>query len=72
MRLLGLVEGISASGYLIVRASGRLMLRIGDAVYQDGKVIGKIRDVIGPVSKPWVLVESKKKLPAGAKLYLGD
>nr|AAZ32103.1 hypothetical protein [uncultured euryarchaeote Alv-FOS5] len=72
MQLLGAIEKISASGKLIVRASGKLNLRIGQKVFLNKRPIGRIYDVIGPVSKPWVLidVENPDGL-VGKKVYLG-
>ncbi len=57
MRVLGIAENISASGKLIVRCSGRVHLRIGQKVFLNGKAVGKVHDVVGPVSRPWVLVD---------------
>ncbi len=71
MRELGLVQGISGSGKLIVRASGRLNLRIGQMVFdKKGRHIGAIWDVIGPIAKPFVLVDVIGALPKVDKLYL--
>ncbi len=70
--MLGVVEKVSASGKLILRASGKLVLRVGQKVYDGNKQVGFIWDVIGPVQKPFVLVEveSGPNQFVGKKLFL--
>ncbi len=70
MKELGIVEGVSASGKFIVRASGKIEVRINRPVFsRDGNKVGVIFDVIGPVARPWVLVDAKG-LSIGQKVYL--
>ncbi len=72
MRLLGTVIGLSASGRLLLRVSGGLHLRIGQPVFSGKSKIGRIYDVVGPVAKPWVLVDvlGDPGRFVGSKLYL--
>ena len=52
-----IVDGLSASGYLIVKCKQARKFKIGTMAIVGNKNVGKVVDVIGPVNSPWILVK---------------
>ncbi|MDN5358667.1 MAG: Gar1/Naf1 binding region [Candidatus Diapherotrites archaeon] len=47
--------------YHVIRGDGKNVPKIGAPLYsRDGKKLGVVADVFGPVSRPYVLVKGKK------------
>jgi RNA-binding protein len=60
MQFIGEIENISYNGMWILRS--QILPRIGSNVYnQQKQVVGKVMNVIGPVSSPYILVKPKSK-----------
>lgn len=60
MDLLGRLSHIAKSGNLVLR-SKRIPSIYSFVVDKNSTRIGQIRDVIGPASKPYILVKPQKK-----------
>lgn len=69
MRSLGKVIGKSASGYAILRPEQAPKPK-ASVFNLNRKKIGFVAGVIGPVSKPYVLVKSNSK--EGQELFVGE
>jgi len=72
LRKLGVILHISSHGYIILRAS--LFPKIDSSVLTKRmKKIGKVHDVFGPVTSPFVSVKPSKKIgPADLKKLQGE
>jgi RNA-binding protein len=72
LRKLGTVLHISSHGYIILRAA--LFPKIDSAVLTKRmKKIGKVHDIFGPVTSPYVSVKPSKKLvPDDLSQLLGE
>ncbi|KYH39471.1 MAG: RNA-binding protein involved in rRNA processing [Candidatus Bathyarchaeota archaeon B26-2] len=70
MNKIGRVLHISPSGKAVLKAE--TVPRIGDTVLDgDGRVVGKVFDVMGPVDSPYVEVDVKgKRKVVGRLLYV--
>lgn len=74
MKRLGVVTDVSYRGALVIHAEATP--KLGEKVYAgDGKQIGRVERVFGPVSRPYVTVKPtsrKQKLMGviGKELYL--
>jgi len=66
MRYLGIPLHIAKSGHLIVRIRSREVPPLDSPVLTSYmKVIGRIVDIIGPVSEPYAIVKLTKTLTTG-------
>jgi RNA-binding protein len=72
MKSLGSAISISASGKLVVRSEKTP--RMGSEVKdKEGRKIGKVVQIIGPVKKPFILIKPRGKSPekhVGKGLFL--
>ncbi|MEM2107944.1 MAG: Gar1/Naf1 family protein [Candidatus Bathyarchaeia archaeon] len=72
MQRLGKVLGVAPSQNIVVKADKNP--KIGSAVVDENlKVVGKVFDVIGPVSSPYAVVKPAVKEPKkliGKQLYM--
>lgn len=58
MKILGEIENVSYNGLWIIRTE--MKPKIGSNVYnQQKKLVGRIINIIGPVSRPYLLVRPK-------------
>jgi RNA-binding protein len=73
LQRLGRVQSLTPSKSLIVKATDQ-PLKIGTSVVDENlKVVGKVFDIIGPVSSPYVVVKPAVKEPEkieNKRLYL--
>lgn len=74
MQLFGEALHISKSGHLVVKST--LAPEQGARVFADKKLIGRVKEVFGPVGSPYVSVglhenANKDELP-GKQLYIGE
>lgn len=61
MRSLGKVSHVAKSGNIILK--GTTVPRLHSVVFsKDSKKIGRVRDIFGPVSGPYISVKPIKKL----------
>lgn len=74
MKLIGEIENVSHKGLWILRSE--ITPQIGSKVYnQQKKIVGRITNVIGPVTRPYLLIkpvskDSQEQLQLiGMKLY---
>ncbi len=74
MRRLGYFLHIARSGVMIVKLSIKHPPRIGTRVLgPDGRIIGKVVDIIGPVRGPYAVVKPVRrdpKLSRGTTLFM--
>ncbi len=74
MRRLGHFLHIARSGVMIVKLSIKRPPRIGTRVLgPDGRIIGKVVDIIGPVRGPYAVVKPVRrdlKLSRGTTLFM--
>ncbi len=74
MRRMGYFLHIARSGVMIVKLSIKRPPRIGTRVLgPDGKIVGKIVDIIGPVRAPYAVVKPVRrdlKLGKGTTLFM--
>lgn len=74
MRRLGYFLHIARSGVLIIKLSIKRPPRIGARVLgPDGRMIGKIVDIIGPVKGPYAVVKPVRrdlKLRKGSTIFM--
>ena len=58
MRYLGWIKDISKKGYLIAKAD--FAPAVGDQVWEGRRTIGKVVNVFGPVSSPYVSIKATR------------
>ncbi|GEM_PF-6323399 len=54
-----------------MKANQPIKVRIGSPVFYKKEKIGRIHDVIGPVSAPWILIELNKDKKGMKNEFLG-
>lgn len=70
MRLLGVVEHIVGDKAIVRIADTLVLPPIGAEVYRDNTRIGVLKDIIGPVARPYAVVVYRGEAPGpGDKLY---
>lgn len=72
LKYVGRIKDISYNGFLVAR--GEFAPRIGSEVFAGNKPLGKIVNIYGPVSKPYLSIKPKDKGPhlemVGKEIYL--
>lgn len=59
MKYIGKIENISHNGNILVR--GEFAPRIGAEVFAGNKRLGKIVNIFGPVSKPYIAIKPRRQ-----------
>lgn len=59
MKLLGTLSHVAKSGNLVLRG-GQVPSIYSFVVTKDSRKIGKVQDIIGPVSNPYIIVKPAK------------
>ena len=58
MKLIGEIENVGYNGMWIIRSE--ILPKIGSQVYNQHKqAVGKVTNIIGPVTRPYILVRPK-------------
>ena len=73
LKYVGRIQDISYNGFLVAR--GEFTPRIGSEVFAGNKPLGKIVNIYGPVSKPYLAIKPIAKGQAllemvGKEIYL--
>jgi len=59
LKLVGRIQDISYNGFLVAR--GEFAPRIGSEVFAGNKSLGKIVNIYGPVTKPYLAIKPNSK-----------
>ena len=59
LKLVGRIQDISYNGFLVAR--GEFAPRIGSEVYAGNKLLGRIVNIYGPVTKPYLAIKPNAK-----------